>query len=59
MLIVIDAVEMGSEGFEKVLAVSEIEGQIETIPTMAWSRSAKILRRVRETRRDLLSLRLH
>ena len=36
----------------------EIRGQVETIQTTALLRSVKILRRVLETWRDLLSLRL-
>ena len=40
------------------LEVLEILGKIETIQTTALSRSARILRKVLETCRDLLSLRL-
>ena len=42
---------------ERKLELLEIGGRMESIKTTALLRSARILRRVLETRRDLLSLR--
>ena len=47
-----------SKGLVKGLEGLEIRGQVETIQTTALLRLARILRRVQETRGDLLSLKL-
>ena len=56
--IVIGALGTVLKGFERALEELEIGGRIETIQTTALLRSANILRRVLETREDLLKLRL-
>ena len=53
MLIVIGACEMIPKGLEEL----EIGGRIRIIQTAALPRSARILRRVLETRLDLQTLR--
>ena len=45
------------KGLVYVLEDYEIRGQVETLQTTALLRSARILRRVKETRGDPLSLR--
>ena len=47
-----------TKGFPKGLEELEVGGRVETIQTTALLRMARILRRVLETRRDFLSLRL-
>ena len=47
-----------TKGLLKGLEDLEVEGRVETIQTWALLRTARILRRVPETWRDLLSLRL-
>ena len=56
--IVISAHETSPIGLLKGLEDLEIKGQVETIQTTALLRSARTLRRVLETRRDLLSIKL-
>ena len=56
--IVIGAPGTISKGFVKGLEDLEIRREVETIQTTAFLKSAKILRRVLETRGDLLSLKL-
>ena len=56
--IVISALGTIPKGLVKGLEDLEIRGQVETMQTTALSRSAKILRRVLETRGNLLSLKL-
>ena len=57
ILIVIGALGTVTKGLIKGLEDLEIRGKIETIQTTALLRWARILRRVLETRGDLLSLR--
>ena len=52
MTIVIGALETVRNGLERWLEELEIGGQIETIQTIVLLRSAKILRKVLETRGD-------
>ena len=47
-----------TKGLLKGLEDVEVGGRVETIQTIAWLRTARILRRVRETWGDLLSLKL-
>ena len=47
-----------TKGLEQGLEDLEIRRRVETIQTTGLLRSARILRRVQETRRDLLSLKL-
>ena len=56
--IVIGAFGTVPKGLLKGLEDLEVGGQVETIQTTALLRTARILRRVLETRGDLLSLRL-
>ena len=56
--IVIGALGTVAEGLLKGLVGSEIIGRVETIQTTTLLRSARILRRVLKTWRDLLSLKL-
>ena len=56
--IVISALEITPKGLKNGQEDLEIRGQIETTQTTALLRSARILRRVLETWRDLLSLKL-
>ena len=56
--VVIGALEAILKGLERGLEESEIEGRAETLQSMALLRSARMLRRVLETFRDLLSLKL-
>ena len=49
--------EQFTKGWKKRLEELEIKGRIETIPTTAFLRSTRILRKVLETWGDLLSLR--
>ena len=56
--IVIGALGTVTKGLIQGLKDLEIRGRVETIQTTALLRSARILRRVLETRGDLLSLRL-
>ena len=56
--IVIGALGTVTKGLVKGLDNLEIEGQVEKIQTTALLRSARILRRVLETRGDFLSLKL-
>ena len=56
--IVISALGTLPKRWVKELKDLEIRRWVETIRTTAWLRSAKILRRVLETRGDMLSLRL-
>ena len=58
ILIVIGALGTATKGLVQGLEGLEIRGWVETIQTTALLRLAKILRRVLETWRDLLSLRL-
>ena len=53
--IIVGAFGTVSKGFEKRLEEMEINGKIETIPTTVLLRPARILRRVKEIREDLLS----
>ena len=57
--IVIGAFGTVTKGLLHGLEDLEIGGRVETIQTIALLRRARILRRVRETWGDLLSLRLH
>ena len=57
--IVVGAFGMFCEGFEKGLEELKIGERIEIIPTTELLRSTRILRRILETRGDLLSLSLH
>ena len=56
--IVIDELKTIPKGLVKGLEDLEIRGQVVSIQTTALLRSSKILRRVLETRVDLLSLKL-
>ena len=56
--IVIDAFGTITKGLLKGLGDLEVGGRIETIQMTAMLRMARILRRVLETWRDLLSLKL-
>ena len=56
--IMIGAFGTVSKGLLEELEVLEVGGQVETIQTTALLRTARILRRVLETCRDLLSLKL-
>ena len=56
--IVIGAFGTVTKGLLKGLEDLEVGGQVETIQTTALLRTARILRRVLETRGDLLSLRI-
>ena len=56
--IVIGAFGTVTKGLLKGLEDLEIKGQVETIQTTAFLRTARILRRVLETWGDLLSLKL-
>ena len=56
--IVIGALGTITKGLLKDLEDLEIGGRVETIQTPALLRTARILRRVLETRGDLLSLKL-
>ena len=56
--IVIGALGTVTKGLGKGLEDLEIRGEVETIQTTAVLRSVRILRRVLETRGDLLSLGL-
>ena len=47
-----------TKGLLKGLEDLEVDGRVETIQTTALLRTARILRRVRETWGDLLSLKL-
>ena len=58
MPIVIGALSTVTEGLVKGLEDLKIRGWVETIQTTALLRLARILRRVLETWRDLLSLKL-
>ena len=58
ILILIGALRTIPKGLVKELEDLEIRGQVETIQTTALLRSARILTRVLETWRDLLSLKL-
>ena len=55
--IVVDALGMTPKGLEKKLGKLEIRGGITIIQTSVLLKSARILRRVLETRGELLSLR--
>ena len=56
--IVIGALDRITKGLEQGLKDLEITGRVETIQTTALLRSARIRRKVLETRGDLLSLNL-
>ena len=56
--IVIDALGTKTKGLFKGMEDLEVGGRVETIQTTALLRTARILKRVLETRGDLLSLRL-
>ena len=56
--IVVGALEIVPNSLEKRLENLEIRGRIETIQTTALLQSTRILRRVLETRGDLLPLKL-
>ena len=56
--IVIGALSTVTKGLLKGLEDLEVGGRVETIQTTALLRTAKILRRVLETWRDLLSFKL-
>ena len=56
--IVIGALGTITKGLLKGLEDLEVGGRVETIPTTALLRTARILRRVLETCEDLLSLKL-
>ena len=56
--IVIGAFGTVTKGLLKGLDDLEVGGRMETIQTTEWLRKARILRRVLETRGDLLSLKL-
>ena len=56
--IVIGAFGTVTKGLLKGLEDLEVGGRVETIQTTASLRTARILRRILETRGDLLSLRL-
>ena len=56
--IVIGALGTITKGLLKGLEDLEIGGRVETIPTIALLRTARILRRVLETWGDLLSLKM-
>ena len=56
--IVIGAFSTVTKGLLKGLEDLEVGGQVETIQTTALLRTAGILRRILETWRDLLSLKL-
>ena len=56
--IIIGALDSVTEGSLKGLKDSEIRGRVKTIWTKALLKSARILRRVLETRGDLLSLKV-
>ena len=55
--LLIGAIGMFIKSLEKGLEELEIRGRIETIQTATLLRSFRILRKVQETRGDLLSLR--
>ena len=57
--IVIGALATVTKGLPQGQEDLEITGWVETIQTTAMLRSARILRRVRETWEDLLTLKLH
>ena len=59
ILIVIGALGTVTKGLLQGLEDLEKRGRVETIKTTALLRSARILRRVRVTWEDLLSLKLH
>ena len=54
-----DALGTVPKGLERRLEAVEIGGQIQTIQTIAYLRSARILQRVQETSEVLLSFKLH
>ena len=56
--IVFDAFGTVTKGLLKGLQAMEVGGRVETIQTTKLLRTARILRRVLETRGDLLSLKL-
>ena len=56
--IVIGAFGTVTKGLLKGLVYLEVGGRVETIQSNAWLKMAGILRRVRETGGDLLSLKL-
>ena len=56
--IVIGALGTVTKGLIQGLEDLEIRGRVETIQITALLRSVKILTKVRETRRDLISLKL-
>ena len=56
--IVIGALGTVTKGLLKGLEDLEVSGRVETIQTTALLRTARLLRRVLETRGDLLSLKL-
>ena len=56
--IVISALRNVTKGLVQGLENFEIRGRAETVKTTELFRSARVLRRVLETRGDLLSLRL-
>ena len=56
--IVIGALGTVTKGLLKGMEELEVGGRVETIQTTTLLRTAKILRRVRETWGDLLSLKL-
>ena len=56
--IVIGAFGTVTKGLQKELEVLEVGGRVETIQTTTLLRTARILRRVLETWRDLLLLKL-
>ena len=58
ILVVIGALGTVTKGLVQELEDLKIMGQVETVQTTALLRSARILRRVLETLRDLLSLKL-
>ena len=57
ILIIIGALDTVFKGLIKRLENSEIRGRVETIHTTALLRSTKLLRRIQETKGDLLSLK--
>ena len=59
VLIVIGTLGTITKGLLKGLEDLEVGGRVETIQMTALLRTARILRRVLETWRDLLSLKLH
>ena len=56
--ILIGALGTITKGLVQWLEDLEIKGRVETIQTMALLRSARILKRDQETKRELLSLKL-